>query len=130
MILGRLCVHESPGNRLRQMFCVDRRFAASAALCGPWPNRTSCGVLDKIRLRPRSCHARTHSICHSSVHLCIALAYRMAYRNSRNPYDVTDVDDPEVDNSGMIAEVGAESVATEQTPTLRTRGQLHAARLA
>ena len=50
----------------------------------------------------------------------------MASRNSRNPDDVSDVDDREVDVSGMIAEVGAESV----TPTLRTRGHLRVARLA
>ena len=30
----------------------------------------------------------------------------------------------------MVAQVGAESVATVQAPTLRTRGQLHAARIA
>ena len=76
-----------------------------------------------------SYHARTHSIRLRSVHLCIALAYRMASRNSRNPDEVTDVDNLEEDVSGMIAEVGAELVATEQAPTLRTRGQLRAARL-
>ena len=48
---------------------------------------------------------------------------------SGNPEDVTDLDDPEVDVSGMIAEVGAELVATVQAPILRTRGQVRAARL-
>ena len=38
--------------------------------------------------------------------------------------------DPEVDVNAMIAEVGAESVATVQAPTLRTRAQRQAARLA
>ena len=131
MTLGRLCVNENPGNRLRQTFCVDRRFAASVAMCGPRPKRASCGVLDKKRLeRPRYYHARTYSIRPRSAHLGIVLAYRMASRNARNPDDVTDLDDPEVDVSGMIAVVGAESVATEQAPTLRTRGELCAARLA
>ena len=41
-----------------------------------------------------------------------------------------DNDDPEVDVNAMVAEVGAESVATVQAPTLRTRSQRHAARLA
>ena len=50
MILGRLCVHESPGNLLRQTFFVDRRFAASVAMCGPWQKRASCGVLNKMWL--------------------------------------------------------------------------------
>ena len=39
-----------------------------------------------------------------------------------------DNEDPEVHVSAMVAEVGAESVATVQAPTLRTRGQLRAAR--
>ena len=34
---------------LRQKVCVYRRFAASVALCGPWPKRASCGVLDKVK---------------------------------------------------------------------------------
>ena len=50
-------------------------------------------------------------------------------QQSGNPDEMTDLDDPEVDVSGMIAEVGAESVATVQAPTLRTCGQLRAARL-
>ena len=41
-----------------------------------------------------------------------------------------DNDDPEVDVNAMIAEVGAESVATVQAPNLRTRAQRHAARIA
>ena len=48
---------------------------------------------------------------------------------SGNPDNETEVDDPQVDVSGMIAQVGAESVATVQAPTLRTRGHLRAARL-
>ena len=47
---------------------------------------------------------------------------------SGNPNDVTNLEDPQVDASGMTAEVGAASVATVQAPTLGTRGQLHAAR--
>ena len=43
---------------------------------------------------------------------------------------VNDNDDPDVDVNAMIAEVGAESVATVQAPNLRTRAQRHAARLA
>ena len=39
-------------------------------------------------------------------------------------------EDPEVDVSVVVAEVGAESVATVQAPHLRTRGQLRAARIA
>ena len=39
-----------------------------------------------------------------------------------------DNEDPEVNVSAMVAEVGAESVATVQAPTLRTRAQLRAAR--
>ena len=39
-----------------------------------------------------------------------------------------DNEDPEVTVSAMVAEVGAESVATVQAPTLRTRAQLRAAR--
>ena len=39
-------------------------------------------------------------------------------------------DDPEVDVNSMIAEVGAESVATVQAPHLRTRAQRQAARIA
>ena len=38
-----------------------------------------------------------------------------------------DNEDPEVNVSAMVAEVGAESVATVQAPTLRTRAQLRAA---
>ena len=49
---------------------------------------------------------------------------------SLNPENENEIDDAEVDVSGMIAEVGAESVATMQAPTLRTRGQLRAARIA
>ena len=41
-----------------------------------------------------------------------------------------DNDDPEVDVNAMIAEVGAESVATVPAPNLRTRAQRHAARIA
>ena len=41
---------------------------------------------------------------------------------------VNENDDPEVNGSAMVAEVGAESVATVQAPTLRTRAQLRAAR--
>ena len=37
-------------------------------------------------------------------------------------------EDPEVDVSAMVAELGAESVATVQAPSLRTCGQLRAAR--
>ena len=40
-----------------------------------------------------------------------------------------DHDDPNVDVNAMIAEVGAESVATVQALNLRTRAQRHAARL-
>ena len=36
-------------------------------------------------------------------------------------------ENPEVDVNAMVAEVGAESVATVQAPTLRTRGQLRSA---
>ena len=43
---------------------------------------------------------------------------------------VNDNDDPNVDVNAMIAEVGAESVATVQAPNLRTRAQRHTARLA
>ena len=39
-------------------------------------------------------------------------------------------DDPEVDVNAMVAEVGAESVATVQAPNLRTRAQMRAARFA
>ena len=39
-------------------------------------------------------------------------------------------DDPEVNVNAMVAEVGAESVATVQAPTLRTRAQRQAARTA
>ena len=46
-----------------------------------------------------------------------------------NTDDVTDLDDREVDVSGMIAKVGAGSVAIVQAPTLRTRAQIRAARL-
>ena len=48
---------------------------------------------------------------------------------SVNPDNQTELEDPEVDVSTMIAEVGAESVATLQAPTLRTRGQIRAAKL-
>ena len=41
-----------------------------------------------------------------------------------------DNDDPEVDINVMIAEVGAESVATVQAPNHRTRAQRHVARIA
>ena len=41
-----------------------------------------------------------------------------------------DNDDPEVDVNAMIAEVGAESVATVPAPNLRTRAQRQAARIA
>lgn len=41
-----------------------------------------------------------------------------------------DEHDPEVDVNAMVAEVGAESVATVQAPTLRTRAQRQAARTA
>ena len=61
------------------------------------------------------------------VSLCTVLAYRM--EPSGNPEDVTDLDDPTVDVSGRIAEVGAELFATVQAPTLRTRAQMRAARL-
>ena len=40
----------------------------------------------------------------------------------------SDHEDPEVDVCAMVAEVGAESVATVQAPTLGTRGQLRAAK--
>ena len=39
-------------------------------------------------------------------------------------------EEPEVDVSAMVAEVGATSVATVQAPTLRTRGQLRVATIA
>ena len=39
-------------------------------------------------------------------------------------------DDPEVDVNAMVAEVGADSVATVQAPNLRTRAQMRAARIA
>ena len=48
----------------------------------------------------------------------------------RNPDNENELDDPEVDVSGMVAEVGAKSVATMQAPTLRARGQFRTARLA
>ena len=41
-----------------------------------------------------------------------------------------DNNDPEVDLNAMVAEFGAESVATVQAPTLRTRAQRQAARTA
>ena len=41
-----------------------------------------------------------------------------------------DHDDPEVDVNAMVAEVGAESVATVQAPNLRTRAQMRAAKIA
>ena len=47
-----------------------------------------------------------------------------------NPDNDAELGDPEVDVSAMVAEVGDESVATVQAPTLRTRGQLRAARIA
>ena len=37
---------------------------------------------------------------------------------SGNAEDVTDLDDPTVDASGILAEVGAKSVSTVQAPTL------------
>ena len=40
------------------------------------------------------------------VSFCIVLAYRM--EQSGSPDDVTELEDPEVDVSGMIAMVGAE----------------------
>ena len=49
---------------------------------------------------------------------------------SGNPDNETELDDSDVDVSGMMAEIGAESVATLQAPTLRTCGQLRDARLA
>ena len=49
---------------------------------------------------------------------------------SGNPDNENELDDPEVDVSGMVAEVSAESVATVQEPTRRTRGQFCAAILA
>ena len=49
-----------------------------------------------------------------------------AYRRSVGPEN--DNDDPNVDVNAMIAEVGAESVATVQVPNLRTRAQRQAAR--
>ena len=51
------------------------------------------------------------------------LAYRIACVGPEN-----EDDDPEVNVSAMVAEVGAESVATVQAPTLRIRAQLRAAR--
>ena len=51
------------------------------------------------------------------------MAYRMTPVVPENENE-----DPEVDVSAMVADVGAKSVATVQTPTLRTRGQLRAAR--
>ena len=45
----------------------------------------------------------------------------------RVPDDVTELDDPIVDVNAMINEVGAESVATVQAETVRTRAQLRAA---
>ena len=49
---------------------------------------------------------------------------------SVNPNNDDELGDPEIDVSAMVAEVGAESVATVQAPTLRTHGQLRAARIA
>ena len=49
---------------------------------------------------------------------------------SVNPDNENEIDDPEADVNGMISKVGAESVVKVQAPTLRTRGQLRAARLA
>ena len=43
---------------------------------------------------------------------------------------VNDNDEPNMDVNAMIAEVSAESVATVQAPTLRTRAQRQAARIA
>ena len=51
------------------------------------------------------------------------MAYRMASVGPAN-----DNEDPAVNVSAMVAEVGDESVATAQAPTLRTRAQLRAAR--
>ena len=56
---------------------------------------------------------------------CTVLTYRMASVGPENEND-----DHEVDVSAMVAEVGAESVATVQVPNLRTRVQLRAARIA
>ena len=53
------------------------------------------------------------------------LTYRIASVGPEN-----EKEDPEVDVSAMVAEVGAESLATVQAPTLRTRGQLRAVRIA
>ena len=56
---------------------------------------------------------------------CTVSAYKMVSVGPEH-----DNNDPEVDVNAMIAEVGAESVATVQAPNLRTRAQRHAARLA
>ena len=56
---------------------------------------------------------------------CTVLAYRMVSVGPENDHD-----DPEVDVNAIIAEVGAESVATVQAPNLRTRAQRQAARTA
>ena len=112
MILVRLCMHESPGIRHRPTHRVDRRFAASVAMYGPWPKRASCVILkscgqsDHVQIT----RARFRSVL--GVPFCIVLAYRM--EQSGNSDDVTDLDNPEVDVGGMIAEVGAGPVATVQ----------------
>ena len=49
---------------------------------------------------------------------------------SGNPDTENELDNPEVGVSGMVAEVGVESVATVQAPTLRTHSQFRDARLA
>ena len=51
------------------------------------------------------------------------LAYKIASVGPAN-----DNEDPEVNVSAMVAELGAKLVATMQAPTLRTRAQLRAAR--
>ena len=56
---------------------------------------------------------------------CAVLTYRMTSVGPENENE-----DPEVDVNAMVAEVGAESVATVQAPTRRTRGQLRAAIIA
>ena len=75
-------------------------------MCGPWPKRRRvlfwirCAQSDHVHImRPRF-----RSVL--GVSFCIVLAYRM--EQSGSPDDVTDLEDPEVDVSGMIAVVGAE----------------------
>ena len=59
------------------------------------------------------------------VSVCTVLLYGMAPPGV--PDDVTDLDDPTVGMNVMVNEVGAESVATVQAQTLRTRAHLCAA---